>query len=80
MSNPEIEKIEVDVKRMISQFMEVNMVAGIQVFVTTKIGSKCFAYCHGDGDWYSRFGYVVEWVEQQKERARQNVRDEDSEP
>ncbi len=80
MSNPEIEKIEADVKRPIAQFMETNMVAGVQVFVTTKIGNKCFAYSCGDGDWYSRFGYVVEWVEQQKERARQNIRNEDREP
>jgi len=73
----EIDEIQNNVKAMVTKFQEMNMVAGIQVFVTIKIGDKCFAYCHGGGDWYSRFGYVVEWVEQQKERARINIRDED---
>lgn len=65
----ELDKITADVKRMVDNFQEQNLVIGIQVFVTVKIGDNCCGYAHGGGDFYSRLGYITEWMERQKAAA-----------
>lgn len=51
----------------------------VQIFVTrmTEDQDNIIGASTGEGNWYARFGQVVEWVEQQNERARVNIREDD---
>ena len=62
----ELDGIQDAVKRMVGNFQEQHLVIGVQVFVTVKIGDNCCGYAHGGGDFYSRLGYITEWIERQK--------------
>lgn len=65
----ELDGIQDAVKRMVGNFQEQHLVIGVQVFVTVKIGDNCCGYAHGGGDFYSRLGYITEWMERQKAAA-----------
>lgn len=72
----ELDDIQETVKRMVAAFQEQHLVIGIQVFVTVKIGDNCCGYAHGGGDFYSRLGYMNEWMERQKAAAWWQVKPE----
>lgn len=50
----------------------------VQIFATRQDseGNGTITADFGGGNWYARYGQIVEWTETQNERARVNVRTE----
>lgn len=51
----------------------------IQIVATRHNGDNTIAVHRGTGNWFSRYGAVVEWVDFAKERVAAKVRREDDE-
>jgi hypothetical protein len=47
---------------------------GVQIFCTVADGGCTHEIARGTGNWYARYGHVIDWVEEQKEATRANVR------
>lgn len=49
----------------------------VQIFATKQHADGTTAgVAHGDGNWYARVGQASEWLEQDRERIRENIRRE----
>ena len=49
----------------------------VQIIATRHERDRTISANRGTGDWYSRYGAVREWLIQQDERAREQIRGED---
>lgn len=65
MTQAEKLALEEIVKRKASEIME--HADSVQIFITKHSGGDCgtVAYAHGQGNWYSRYGQIQEWMMQQ---------------
>lgn len=76
MEAPETPKtLEEEVKGFLSHLRE-NHLINARIFVTWSEHGQSKVWDHGTGDWYSTFGGIVEWVEAQKQRTRENIKAE----
>lgn len=51
----------------------------IQIFATRYTGGEkggTVHVCKGDGNWYARYGQVVEWINREEESARIEMRND----
>ena len=46
----------------------------VQIFVTRHDGEYCMVANRGNGNWYARYGQIHEWLIQEDERAREQMR------
>lgn len=51
----------------------------VQIVATRHNGDATISCHRGTGNWFSRYGAVVEWVEFQQARVREKVRREEDE-
>ena len=80
MSALGISAIERDIGTMLQSLLERHTPCSIRVFVTMNEGGKSFGKSWGNGDFYSMLGYVSEWMDIQKEAARIETRQRNSQP
>jgi hypothetical protein len=72
-SQPERDIIRAKIRTFIHQLQEHHLM-NVRIFVTKSEGGNCYALNEGGGDIYSILGAVDEWLIQQREASRQQVR------
>lgn len=49
----------------------------VQIFVTRLEANATRSWVHGEGNWYARYGQIVEWIQREDEHGRQEIRKDD---
>ena len=42
----------------------------VHIFVSRRNGDRTETYDHGCGNWFTRWGHILSWIDQHRERAR----------
>jgi uncharacterized protein YehS (DUF1456 family) len=46
----------------------------VQIFVTRLEANATRCFVHGEGNWYARYGQVIDWIKREDEHGYQEIR------